>query len=213
MTRWRWLPHPKIRSAYRPATPIGKLSRLVDRALARAHDGMEPAPLAAARLQMELLLIHPFRDGNGRTARIAASDLLLRAGYRSTLLTVVEQHNRVDPALYSRSFAELTTSRPTQHEPWLRTALDLAASSSRWAAWFLRRRSRMREALDGIVPARRLAGSITRYDTGQRTDRRVKRALASFQPLASTWPELPSSDRRAARWQIERVISETGCGT
>ena len=47
---------------------------------------------AAARAHLELLRLHPFSDGNGRTARLFSTYLLLRAGYRSTLFTNVEQH-------------------------------------------------------------------------------------------------------------------------
>ena len=61
--------------------------RVKDEALARSTDGVEAVALAAARLHLELLLIPPFPDGNGRVARLASSYVLMRGGYRSTLLT------------------------------------------------------------------------------------------------------------------------------
>jgi len=48
--------------------------------LRRGHD-KQPAPVAAALAHLELVAIHPFYDGNGRTARALARLLLLRGGY------------------------------------------------------------------------------------------------------------------------------------
>jgi|GEM_PF-410864 len=47
---------------------------------------------AASELHVDLLTIHAFADGNGRTARGMAAMELMRAGFRSTLFTAVEQH-------------------------------------------------------------------------------------------------------------------------
>ncbi len=44
------------------------------------RDG-RPAPIAAALAHLEFVAIHPFYDGNGRTARALARLLLLRDGY------------------------------------------------------------------------------------------------------------------------------------
>ena len=74
---------------------------LVPQLLARANRRDEPAPLAATRLHVGLLLCHPFRDGNGRTARLAAAAVLLRDGTRTSLQTCVEQHHHLAPARYS----------------------------------------------------------------------------------------------------------------
>src|SRR5205085_6167462 len=40
-----------------------------------------PAPVLAALAHLELVAIHPFYDGNGRTARALARYLLVRGGY------------------------------------------------------------------------------------------------------------------------------------
>jgi Fic family protein len=50
----------------------------------------EPACLAAVRLHLKILTVHPFTDGNGRTARLLASMCLTHAGYKSTLLVAFE---------------------------------------------------------------------------------------------------------------------------
>ena len=50
-----------------------------------------PAPLAAAMAHVRLAGIHPFRDGNRRTARIVASLVMYRAGYRVPQFTSLEE--------------------------------------------------------------------------------------------------------------------------
>ena len=131
--------HVRVGSAARarepmPASPL--VPSFVGRALARAFDGTEPPALAATRLHLELLLIHPFRDGNGRVARLAASYLLMQAGFRSTLFTAVEQHFRTRPGAYAQAFFELRARDNRGHEPWLVVALEAMAASAALAAWW-----------------------------------------------------------------------------
>jgi Fic family protein len=61
---------------------------------------IEPAPATSFDAHFRLLAIHPFGDGNGRTARLLMNLLLLRGGYplvavrpedRKTYLNTLEQ--------------------------------------------------------------------------------------------------------------------------
>jgi hypothetical protein len=56
--------------------------------------------VAAAELHLDLLTIHPFPDGNGRTARTMEAAELARAGFRSTIFTAVDQRFEVSPRMY-----------------------------------------------------------------------------------------------------------------
>lgn len=111
---------------------------LVAEALERAFGTGEPAALASARLHLDLLRIHPFADGNGRVARLAASAVLLRAGYRSTLLTAVEQHFRADPIAYPLAFRTLRAGGFVDADVWLATSLEAAVARATFAAWWKR---------------------------------------------------------------------------
>jgi Fic family protein len=51
----------------------------------------EPAPVIAALAHVSVAGIHPFKDGNGRTARIVASLAMYRAGFRSPQFTSLEE--------------------------------------------------------------------------------------------------------------------------
>jgi Fic family protein len=126
--------------------PSAHVADMTQQALRRAGDGSEPPVLASARLHLELALIHPFVDGNGRTARLMASSVLMRAGHRSTLLTAVEQHTCWHPSSYRRSFVQLregTGSVATW--TWLNQALGAMALSSQLAAWHRSDRSTLAE--------------------------------------------------------------------
>jgi CheY-like chemotaxis protein len=73
--------------------PACDVPELLDKIIAEAALPSEPLAVVAARLHLRLVRVHPFRDGNGRTARLASTLLLVRGGVRSTLLMAVEQHS------------------------------------------------------------------------------------------------------------------------
>lgn len=52
-----------------------------------ARSNVHPAT-AAAELHYNLVAVHPFNDGNGRTTRLMMNDLLLRHGYPITVIEV-----------------------------------------------------------------------------------------------------------------------------
>ena len=64
-----------------------------------------PPPLIAALAHYQFVTIHPYYDGNGRTARLLATFLLQRDGYGlNGFLSLEEEHAR-DLAAYYRSLA------------------------------------------------------------------------------------------------------------
>jgi Fic family protein len=67
--------------------------------------GEEVDPLVRAALtHVWLAAVHPFRDGNGRTARIAASLVMYRAGYRLPQFTSLEEWWGTHPQDYYAAF-------------------------------------------------------------------------------------------------------------
>ena len=164
--------------------PFRRVSQLVEKAFDRAHDGVEPPLLAATRLHMELLLIHPLRDGNGRAVRLVIAAMLLNAGYKSTLFTAVEQHSHIDPPRYGKSFTPLRAGRPTQHEPWLYSALDLMAQSSGQAARYRSHETALRTILQGVKLRPALARpSDARPRPGTPTPAPGRQPSPSFAPM------------------------------
>lgn len=64
-----------------------------------------PAPVAAGLLHYQFVTIHPYVDGNGRTARLLATWILDRAGYGLNGFLSLEEHHARDLEAYYRSLA------------------------------------------------------------------------------------------------------------
>lgn len=63
-----------------------------------------PAPVVSALAHVRVAAIHSFRDGNGRTARIIASLVMYRAGYRAPQFTSLEEWWGRHPEDYYAAF-------------------------------------------------------------------------------------------------------------
>lgn len=64
-----------------------------------------PAPVRAALAHLRLAAIHPFADGNGRVARILASLVMVRGGYRLPQFTSLEEWWGAHQSEYEAAFA------------------------------------------------------------------------------------------------------------
>ncbi len=71
----------------------------------RAGEEDLPVPILAGLAHYQLVTIHPYYDGNGRTARLLATFLLHRGGYGLQGFFSLEEHHARDLAAYYRSLA------------------------------------------------------------------------------------------------------------
>jgi Fic family protein len=71
--------------------PGEEVDRLLDRTTDRMDIGHEHPALAAAWIHVAIAAIHPFRDGNGRSARILASLEMYRGGFKRPEFTSLEE--------------------------------------------------------------------------------------------------------------------------
>ncbi|MHB9004193.1 MAG: Fic family protein [Coriobacteriia bacterium] len=71
--------------------PPGQVPKLLDDLLGWLSSATESAPVISALVHIALAGIHPFRDGNGRTARIVSSLAMYRGGYSSPYFTSLEE--------------------------------------------------------------------------------------------------------------------------
>jgi len=82
--------------------PAGKIQQMINellQALNQNPDELRPIELAAF-FHHKLVYIHPFLDGNGRTARLLMNVMLMRSGYPFTVLL------KVDRPKYLRALSE-----------------------------------------------------------------------------------------------------------
>lgn len=88
-----------------------------------------PAPLIAALAHYQLVTIHPYFDGNGRTARLLATFILHRGGYGLHGFFSLEEHHARDLAGYYGSLA----THPHHNYYAGRAETDLTA----WLEYFI----------------------------------------------------------------------------
>ncbi len=82
-----------------------EVPELVDGLLGQlTEEELHPA-VSAAWLHVALAAVHPFRDGNGRTARVLTSLVMFRGGFRSPTFTSLEEWWGHHPEEYYRAFA------------------------------------------------------------------------------------------------------------
>jgi Fic family protein len=79
-----------------------------------ADDHGIPAPIRAALAHLEFVAIHPFNDGNGRTARILSRSLLIRGGYALDGLVSLDAWLDITRSDY---FAAIRASIGRSYEP------------------------------------------------------------------------------------------------
>ena len=70
-----------------------------------AERNMIPVPLIASLIHYQFVTIHPYYDGNGRTARLLATFILQRNGYGLNGFFSMEEHHALDLETYYTSLA------------------------------------------------------------------------------------------------------------
>ena len=88
-----------------PALPV---PQLVDELCEWVNSSPElPGPVVSAVVHARVVGIHPFADGNGRTARILATLAMVRGGYTMPEFTSLEEWCGAHPRSYYAAFASL----------------------------------------------------------------------------------------------------------
>lgn len=71
--------------------PGGDVAGLLDAACERMEKGFPHPAIASAWIHLAVAAIHPFRDGNGRVARVLASLAMYRGGFQRPEFTSLEE--------------------------------------------------------------------------------------------------------------------------
>lgn len=137
---------------------------LIDELIAQVNDRANPALIAAAMAHLNLTLIHPFGDGNGRMARCLQSFVLGSAfGALSPVFTSIEEYLGRNTAAYYAALTETAAgswSPERSARPWIEFCLT---AHYRQAAT-VRRRIDLFEArwdrCEQIVARSRLPGRV-----------------------------------------------------
>lgn len=131
-----------------------------------------PVPLVAALAHYQFVTIHPYCDGNGRTARLLATFILHRGGYGLHGLFSLEEHHDQDLEGYFQALA----GHPPHHDYLGRNAADLTA----WVEYFVGLTARVFElAKDEALRCAR-EGLPAEPEAMRRLDRRARMVIALF---------------------------------
>lgn len=189
------------------------LSRLIPEMFRKQESSNTDSAEIAASLHLDILMIHPFPDGNGRTARLLASCCLLQAGYKSTLFTSVEQHFAYNPVQYTRILQALRNKTITR-EAVIRFFLTSMMISSWYAAWFRQRQMKIITALEDMGLAKTEAVKLlTEIDTGAENpgSRNFDPSFAStFIPWHQLREKFSPLELQLLSSQLQRLRQEQG---
>ena len=131
-----------------------------------------PLPLVAGLAHYQLVTIHPFYDGNGRTARLLATFLLHCGGYGLHGFFSLEEHHARDLDAYYRAL----TSHPHHNYYYGRAEADLTP----WLAYFTELVARVFTLAQDEALAVARHGMPAEPEALRRLDRRARTAFALF---------------------------------
>ncbi len=138
------------------------LPSLIDELVATLEQDDETPPLVrAAMAHLNLVLIHPFRDGNGRMARCLQSLLLVREGFLARELCSIEEYlgQPRNQQRYYDMLAEVAKGRWTPENstrPWVRFCLEAHYVQAMSVLRRVRESERVWDALLQVVEFNRL---------------------------------------------------------
>ncbi|WP_433161237.1 Fic family protein [Kribbella sp. CA-247076] len=168
------------------------LSDLIDRYLAAQREGRHHPVLLVGLMVLDLLVIHPFADGNGRIARALTNALLCDAGYEVCRWVSLEQLIADSADLY---YDALLRSTHDWHEE--------ASDPWPWLSYFV---STLADAYQTF--ARRAASDRSAGTKQERVREHVLRHAAPVFRLADVRSALPGVSDQTIRLVLEQLKSE-----
>jgi Fic family protein len=118
--------------------------------------GTDSAPclIHAAMAHLNLVMIHPFRDGNGRMARCLQSLVLARSGIISPVFMSVEEYLGHNTSAYYDILAEVGTGKwcpAADARPWLRFTLTAHLRQARTMLRRVKETERLWFELENVI--------------------------------------------------------------
>jgi Fic family protein len=149
----------------------GLMQAMVVWATQAQRDGL-PTPLIAGLVHYQFVTIHPYFDGNGRTARLLATFILHRGGYGLHGFFSLEEHHARDLAGYYNSLA----THPHHNYYEGRSDADLTA----WLAYFAGLLARVFSLAQEEALHLAQQPLLAEPEAVQRLDSRARQVLALF---------------------------------
>jgi Fic family protein len=139
----------------------------------RQAEGDQPVPVVAGLAHYQFVTIHPYFDGNGRTARALATWILCRGGYDLGRFYALEEFYVQDLAGYY----DALVTHPHHNYYGGRAAADITP----WLAYFLKGMAAVFASVAGEVRSRAVEADPQAEVLLRRLDRRGRMVLGLFE--------------------------------
>jgi Fic family protein len=140
---------------------VGSVPELMrELALEMNRDVAEPALVRAAMAHLNLVMIHPFKDGNGRTARCLQSLVLARTGVLSPVFMSIEEYLGRNTQDYYDVLAEVGQGSwhpESDARPWVRFTLTAHLRQARTLVTRIRESERLWGELETLIAGKNLS--------------------------------------------------------
>jgi Fic family protein len=155
------------------AKDVAALMAAMVRWVKNARKESVPPPVVAALLHYQFVTIHPFYDGNGRTARLLATFILQRDGYGLNGFFSLEEHHASDLDGY---YQGLTVHK---HHNYYHGRAEADLTS--WVEYFVKLLARVfGQARDEALRVGGEKATVAEPEELRRLDRRARIVIALF---------------------------------
>jgi Fic family protein len=144
--------------------PANQVPELIATMIEELEASAAPVLLRAAMAHLNLVMVHPFRDGNGRMARALQTLVLAREQIMAPVFSSIEEYLGQNTQRYYDVLAEVGQARwSPQHDarPWLRFCLTAHYHQARTQLRRIEETERLYAACAEIVEDRGLAERAT----------------------------------------------------
>jgi len=148
-----------------------RMAGLVQWAIEAERSGL-PIPIIAGLVHYQFVTIHPYYDGNGRTARLLATFILHKGGYGLGGFFSLEEHYARDMQAYYRAL----TTHPHHNYYFGRSEADLTP----WLEYFISTLAEVFEAIRQMAQKCAENGTPSEPEELRRLDHRARIVLGMF---------------------------------
>jgi Fic family protein len=148
----------------------------------KSNEKEQPVPVIAGVAHYEFVTIHPFYDGNGRTARALATWILYRGGYDLGRFYALEEFYAQD----LEGYYDALVTHPHHNYYEGRSTAEITP----WLSYFLRGMASIFESIAGDVRRHAIHGNAQEGALLRKLDRRGRMVLGLF----SKQDEISSND-------------------
>lgn len=153
--------------------------------------------LAAGIAQFQFVHIHPFVDGNGRTARLLSTLILYKTGYDfKRLFTISEYYDRDRPAYYKA----IQTVRQNK--------MDMTGWLDYFVGGLRSQMEEIRQKGERLIKQDSTLQKIKKVSLNSRQEKAIKHIIRTGKISVSEYQEAVSCIRRTAQRDLEELVSK-----